>query len=219
MYENIISFSNREDSNSSRRRQGKRRLANLRACKTDLKEEFRPLFKSFDEALEKTNIILSNIQPCHRARTFEAATMQSSFAEAIMRNFGTKAFFGRWKRLILRTEGYCILFKKLNRKGNPMNIKTLNVQGILSQNQVLDLFADSDYNDEPILYFGYQKDRFGLFVNPQLVYIDDGKLVFKINKNDVIIDDVEISPIIANEQPTCSVSPTIKQNHKLKKSN
>lgn len=218
MKENKVSFSDGKDKQSSRRKQGKKRLANFQACKADLHKEFTPLFRSFDEALEKTNAVLSNFQPCHRSRTFEASTMQSSFAEAIMGNFGSKAFFGRWKRLILRTEGYCILFKKLNGKGCPMNIKTLNVQGILSQHQVLDLFADSDYNDEPILYFGYQKDRFGRFVNPQLVYIDDGKVIFKISKADVATD-LSITPALEKKQPSAGVSPTIKNNNNLKKSN
>ncbi len=212
-----VSFSDGKDKQSSRRKQGKRRLANFHACKADLQKEFTLLFRSFDEALEKTNAILSNFQPCHRSRTFEASTMQSSFAEAIMGNFGRKAFFGRWKRLILRTAGYCILFKKLNGKGCPMNIRTINVQGILSQHQVLDLFAESDYNDEPILYFGYQKDRFGRFINPQLVYIDDGKVVFKISKSDVITNTTVIP--LKKDQHLAGVTPKIKNINTLKKSN
>jgi hypothetical protein len=77
-----------------------------------------------------------------------------------------------------------------------MNIKTINVQSILNQNQVLDLFSESDYNDEPILYFGYQKNRFGQFVNPQLIYIDEGDVNFSISEN-----DLEITiPISANKE-------------------
>ena len=113
-----------KDNNLSRRMQGKRRLASESECKVELKKELQLLFNVFYTALDKTNIVLSSFQPSHRSRTFEASVMQSSFAESLSNSFGEKAFYGRYKRLILRTNGYLILFKKLNGKGKPMNIKT-----------------------------------------------------------------------------------------------
>ena len=95
-----------------------------------------------------------------------------------------------------------------------MNIKTINVQSILNQNQVLDLFADSDYNDEPILYFGYQKNRFGDYANPQLIYIDEGQIKFSIYQ-----DDIDTGIYMSNENDkSVGVSPILK-NSKIRKAN
>jgi len=201
----------------SRRMQGKRRLASESECKVELKKELQLLFNVFYTALEKTNTVLSVFQPSHRSRTFEASVMQSSFAESLSNSFGDKAFYGRYKRLILRTNGYLILFKKLNGKGKPMNIKTINVQSILSQNQVLDLFSNSDYNDEPILYFGYQKNRFGQFVNPQLIYIDDGEVNFSIGEKD-IENNISISAKVEVNEIK-EIVPKLKGQISIKKAN
>lgn len=203
-----------KDTNLSRRKQGKRRLATEEACKVELKKELQLLFNTFDKALEKANEAISLFPPHSRSRTLEASIMQSSFAEILMKNFDEKAFFGKYKRLILRTAGYLILFKKLNSKGCPMNIKTMNVQSILNQNQVLDLFSESDYNDEPILYFGYQKNRFGQFVNPQIVYIDDEQIDFTIT-----VSDIEIQMPVNKKNKIEEVSPRLKGDNGLKKAN
>lgn len=203
-----------EDNKSSRRMQGKRVLAVNETCKVELKNEIQLLYKAYEEALTKSSSVLSMLPVHSRSRTLEASVIQSCFAESLIENFPEKAFFGKYRRLILRVNGYLILFKKLNKKGYPMNIKTINVQSILNQNQVLDLFSESDYNDEPILYFGYQKNRFGEYVNPQLIYIDEGEVKFSINETDVQVvlninnrssDDVSIE-----------VKPKLKDNNVLK---
>lgn len=204
-----------EDNNSSRRMQGKRILADYESCKLELTKELNLLFKTFNSALTSTKEELLNFNIRFRSRTLEASIMQSYFAEFLQENFGNKAFYGKYKRLVLRANGYLILFKKLNGKGLPMNIKTINVQSILNQNQVLDLFADTDYNDEPILYFGYQKNRFGDYINPQLIYIDEGEIKFSINQNDM---DSGIYISTGNQKPD-GVSPSLKDNNNIKKAN
>lgn len=97
-----------------------------------------------------------------------------------------------------------------------MNIKTMNVQSILNQSQVLDLFSDSDYNDEPILYFGYQKNRFGQFVNPQIVYIDDEKINFTITASDI---QIHLPVSKENNNKINEISPKLKGDNSLKKAN
>ncbi|MGP1500169.1 MAG: hypothetical protein ACTTJM_00075 [Bergeyella cardium] len=174
-----------EDIKSSRRMQGKRALAVFDTCKIELKMELPRLFRVFGKALEKANNTINKYPPEDRSRCFEASIMQTAFMSELKREFSENVFFGKYKRIILRKNGYIILFKKLNKKGMPMNIKTMNVQHILNQNQTLDLFANSDYNDEPILFFGYQKNRYGDFENPQLVYIDEGEICFNITQNDI----------------------------------
>ena len=195
-----------QSSEFSRRIQGKRLLANSDACKIELKKELRVLFKTFSEAIEKANTLLSEFQPSFRARSLDATVVQSSFAEKLFNNFGESVFWGKYKRLILRVNGYLILFKKLDKKGYPMNIKTLNIQSILNQNQSLDMFAESDYNEDPILYFGYKKDKIGNYVQPQLIYIDEGKIQFSLNEHDI---EIEIN-IDENNAENIGVMPKLK---------
>lgn len=204
-----------EDNNSSRRMQGKRLLADYESCKLELDKELNLLFRTFYSAVTSTKEELLNFNIRFRSRSLEASIMQSFFAEFLQENFGNKAFYGKYKRLIVRANGYLILFKKLNGKGLPMNIRTVNVQSILNQNQVLDLFADTDYNDEPILYFGYQKNRFGDYVNPQLIYIDEGEIKFSISQ-----DNMDSGNYIsnANKNPD-GVSPLLRSNNNIKKAN
>jgi hypothetical protein len=203
-----------EDNKSSRRMQGKRVLAVNETCKVELKNEIQLLYKAYEEALTKSSKVLSMLPVHSRSRTLEASIIQSCFAESLIENFPEKAFFGKYRRLILRVNGYLILFKKLNKKGYPMNIKTVNVQSILNQNQVLDLFSESDYNDEPILYFGYQKNRFGEYVNPQLIYIDEGEVKFSIVETDVQV--VLNITNRSNDDVSIEVKPKLKDNNVLK---
>jgi len=206
-----------EDNTFSRRMQGKRLLADYETCKIELKNVNPLLFKTYMDAIEKTNEALFLFPPHSRSRNLEASIIQSCFAESLITNFSGDAFFGKYRRLILRVNGYLILFKKLNSKGYPMNIKTINVQSILNQSQVLDLFADTDYNDEPILYFGYQKNRFGEFVNPQLIYIDEGDIKFSIAEADMQVQS-SIQNIVPMNGIT-EVKPKLKDNQELKKAN
>ena len=194
--------------------QGKRALADYETSKMELENEIMLLFKTYKSALYSTQQQMLSFKVEFRSRTLEASIMQSFFAEFLQENFGTKAFYGKYKRLILRSNGYLILFKKFNNKGMPMNIKTINVQSILNQNQVLDLFANSDYNDEPILYFGYKKNKYGEYVSPELIYVDEGNIVFSIGIDDM---DSGISLTGTNNTPV-GVSPTIRENN-IKKAN
>lgn len=210
----MVDVLKREDNKSSRRMQGKRVLAVNETCKIELNKEIQFLHKAYEEALAKASLALSMFPLHSRSRTLEASVIQSCFAESLLENFPNKAFFGKYRRLILRVKGYLILFKKLSEKGYPMNIKTLNVQSILNQNQVLDLFSETDYNDEPILYFGYQKNRVGEYVNPQLIYIDEGEIKFTITEADIQVQLSITSTVNKNE--TVEVKPKLKDNQVLK---
>ena len=199
-----------EDNKSSRRMQGKRVLAVNETCKVELKKDIQLLYKAYEEALIKTSKVLSIIPIHSRSRILEASVIQSCFAESLMNNFPNKALYGRYRRLILRLKGYLILFKKLDKKGYPMNTKTKNVQSILNQNLTLDLFSESDYNDEPILYFGYQKNRIGEYVNPKLIYIDEEEIKFTIDEADIqMVLDMPSRNI---ENDAIEVKPKLKEN-------
>lgn len=195
--------------------QGKRHLANVKSCKYDLSNELPLLFNAFKDAVDKTNEALSMFSPQCRSRNLEASIVQSCFADSIMSVFQNKAFFGKHKRLILNINGYLILFKKLNKKGYPMNIRTSNVQSILNQNQVLDLFCNTEYNDDPILYFGYQKNKFGEYTNPQLVYIDEGKIKFSVSNAEIDNKFNKHSDVSIGNQT--QAEPKLKENITIKK--
>lgn len=194
-----------KSTNSDLNRQGKRRIANKDACEFDLKDEISILKRVFQEAARKTNILLNEISPEGRNKNLRSNVMQSCFAEALIREFGEKARYGKYGRLMLSVKGYLILFKKLSKYGTPMNAWTKNVQRISDQQQ-LDLFSTSNYYD-PILFFGYQEDKLGVYGNPQINYIDEGILKFSINlleNGDTVMTEEGIQPI------ETSVGPRLK---------
>src|SRR5690606_23483455 len=127
---------------------------------------------------------------------------------------GEDAFYGRYRRLILKVKGYVILFKKLNSKGMPMNIYTENVRKLSNQEIQLSLFNESKYSESPILYFGYEKNKLGEYTQPRIVYIDENKIKFVIDAEQMgytidLFSEVETSPA------TVKVKPILKD--KLKK--
>lgn len=205
-----------EDSESSRTQQGKRMLADYATCTVDLKGVISKLFGTFNESLNKADRLLTQFPIGSRSRTLEASIIQSCFAECLFKNFPNNAKFGSYKRIVLNINGYLILFKKFDKHGLPMNIKTTNVRAILNQNQGSSLFAGTEYKYEPILYFGYQKSRIGGFENPQLVYIDEGHVIFRISENDQL--SFGFTEGAKNGPSPTEVSPKLR-NKDLKKAN
>lgn len=196
-------------------RRGKRRLANAVACKAELKKDLILLFKTFEQATQKTNDGLTSFSPLFRARTLEAVVLQSSFAEFLFKNFGEqRAFWGKHRRLVLSLNGYLILFKKLDSKGMPMNTKTENVQALLNQNQTLDLFAESGITEDPVLYFGYKKNKFGEYVDPQIVYIDEGEIQFTISESDIDFNTHKVNIPNRKESSSLGVMPKLRDKRK-----
>ncbi|AFM04010.1 hypothetical protein Fleli_1592 [Bernardetia litoralis DSM 6794] len=175
-------------------RQMKRKTADHQKCKNDLKNDFISLMEAFAETLVKTNKVLTNFSLLRRPRSLEATVIQGFFADIVYEKFGEKASLGKYKRFVLRLEGYLVLFKKLDNQGYPMNVKTRANQHILNQSQLLELFPESNYNNLPILFFGYKKNKFGLCVKPQLIYIDNEQVQFVIDESDF---DIEL-PMINN---------------------
>lgn len=206
----MIAILQNEGSEPSRRKQGKRLLANEDTCKKELKNDCLLLLSAYNEAKDKTNQALALFPLKSRGRALEANIMQSFFNEALFNYFSEKVSFGKYKRLILRIKGYLILFKKLDKKGYPMNIKTYNVQSILNQNQALDLYAETNYNDLPILYFGYQKNKIGEYVNPQIVYIDEGEITFTIDESNMQLEIPFNNQENVNNDIQVEVKPKIK---------
>lgn len=165
-------------------RTNKRRIANEKEVKFDLKKELPPLFEAFNEALSLYESEIINTPPIARGRGMEASYLQSKMLQCIQKHFPEKWMFGKYKRFILRVGEYNVLFKKLNKYGKPMNIPTTLVQAISNQ-LTLPLFGSEHSTEDPILFFGYQKDRFGNIINPQLVYLDEDKVKWIITEKDI----------------------------------
>lgn len=201
-------FLNGEDNNSSRQSQGKRRLANYDGCIQDLKAILPDLFEVFNTAAEKTTEKLKDFRPEARSANLEPNILQTCFAEELFSKFKFKASYGKFFRITLRSNGYIILFKKLTNRSKPMNILTKNVQNINNQKQSLSLFAtdDSDYQDEPILFFGYKKNKLNKIIDPQLVYLDEGQVRFTVRESEVAIPltlepEYEVPEILKENMP------------------
>ena len=157
-------------------------------CLFDLKDSSKMLFEAFYKAvsLYEEEIVLT--PPNARCRGHEAVLLNSKIIQCVMEMFPDNSKFGRYKRFIVRLKGYIFFFKKLDNKNLPMNIKTIH-SSLLENQQQGKLFDSSDDGAEPILYFGYNKNRFGEIINPKLVYIDEGKLKWQITEKDIEEDN------------------------------
>ena len=127
-------------------RQNKRRIATIKGAKFDLKSELPLMFKAFKEAYELYESEIIKTPPEARARGYEASLLNSKMIQCIQKYFPNHWKFGKYKRFTLRTNGYIILFKKLDKYDKPMNIKTKYA----FQNNLL-LSISSEHNKDTIL--------------------------------------------------------------------
>lgn len=162
----------------------KRRLASEMGCKKDLENELPKLFEAFKMAFTDYEREVVQTPPSARARGFEASLLNSKMINSVQTVFPREWKFGKYKRFTLRVNGYIVLFKKLNSKDKPMNIKTNSVSAISNQLS-MSLFDESTFTTEPILFFGYRKDRLGQITDPKLVYIDENKVQWTITEDEV----------------------------------
>jgi hypothetical protein len=170
-----------EDTNNSRKKQGKRALANSEGTLLDLNLEAKKLFKAFYDAKDDVNNSLALIPVQYRLGSTQAQLLQCFLAKNLEKYFPNNFRRGKNSRLIIYLNGYVILFKKLNSKGYPMNIKTETVDAISNQSLTLNLFENDGY--EPILYFGYEVNRVGDLINPRIIYIDDNVIKFTLSED------------------------------------
>lgn len=175
--------------NPAKNRQGKRREVNKEECLFDLKKDLPKMFLAFNRAVKLYNKTMIDIPLESRIRV-EAPMLNTRIVQCIQEVFPSKWKFGKYKRFILSINGYLILFKKLNAKSKPMNIQTKHVNTISNQ-LALSLFEDDYSFLEPILFFGYKKDRQGEIISPQLVYIDEDMVKWVITENEVSVIEMK----------------------------
>lgn len=190
-------------------RQDKRRIATIKGAKFDLKSELPLMFKAFKEAYELYESEIIKTPPEARARGYEASLLNSKMIQCIQKYFPNHWKFGKYKRFTLRTNGYIILFKKLDKYDKPMNIKTKSVEAISNQLS-LPLFNDTNFVEEPILFFGYKKNRFGIISDPKLVYVDEERVKWVVTVDDINIDNI----IDMTNKPQKAATPLIRERKK-----
>lgn len=202
---------NNNSNSSQSRSNSKRRLALKKTCKIELKKELNSMFEAFADACANYEAELRLTPPESRARGFEASLLNSKMIQSIRSHFPNSCRFGRYKRFILNVKGYIILFKKLNSKGLPMNIKT-RTSGAITKQLSLSLFGPDTYVADPILFFGYQKNKFGQILSPKLVYVDEDKVRWTITYEDLSRQTKQISRQEIKDYPM----PKLKKNQQKK---
>lgn len=187
----------------------RKRVINAKECEYDLRESLEKLFIVFWNAVRNYEKEILQTPFEARCRGFEASLLNSKLIQSVQSAFKDNWAFGKYKRFMLRINGYIMLFKKLNGKDMPMNIPTRFSSSIQNQEQG-HLFDMYDDGTEPILFFGYNKSRFGEIINPKLVYIDENKVKWTILEHDIFVTTTAM-----DVQPT--VTPlSVRQNIKKK---
>ena len=182
----------------------RRRLATLEGCKVDLSEHLEMMFRCFYEALSNYSVEVQQTPVEARVRAFEASLLNSKIVASIQKHFPKKWKFGKYKRFILRINRYIVLFKKLNNSDRPMNIKTKNVENISSQYS-LPLFSADNYVEDPILFFGYKKNKYGDIHDPKFVYIDEDQVKWTLTQNDIDDGSINLS-VVEPDKPLATPS-------------
>lgn len=179
----------------------KRRLASFEVTQVDLKKELPLLFKAFHKAVIDFEREISLTPKEARATGLEASLLNSKVRYHIQQSFPENWKLCKYKRFVLRINGYNILIKKLNNQDLPMNIKTNNSEAINYQLS-LPLFDMLDVV-EPIIYFGYRKDRFGGIINPKLVYVDEGNVRWTMTEDQLIqtTEPITVRIFSGNSEP------------------
>lgn len=104
------------------------------------------------------------------------AKITDSFIEAFPEN----AIVGKYRRIIFRyvdKDRKCqLIIKKLSKSSRPSYISTRLSNTILMQGQCELFDGDENAKREPLLIFGYTKDRYGNLTDPRIVYFDENPI-------------------------------------------
>lgn len=139
-----------------------------------LKAMAQGLFAAYYAALEKFNAeVLQTATPSAR-RKLEPSLLHAKMVDAFAAAMPDNWEVGKYGRFIIRYDGVQIIIKKLSGENKPAYVPTILSGKILSQVQT-DLFpGDVSAKAEPVLIFGYTRDRLGQYVDPRIVYYNDG---------------------------------------------
>lgn len=178
-------------------KQKRKRIISAKECEIELGSILTKLFEAYEDAVKQYNKEIVLTPPEARMRGFEAHLLNVKIVQSIQKYFCRDWKTGKYGRFMLYVKGYIILFKKLDKNDMPMNIRTKMTDSIGNQLQGR-LFQDDEAPTAPILFFGYKKNQFGELVDPKLVYIDENKVKWAINK-----------PATEGLKPTVVLKPSV----------
>jgi hypothetical protein len=134
------------------------------------------IFSAFDEALDKYNVEIQQTSPLARTR-LDSPLLHAKITDSFIATFPENTIIGKYRRIIFRYVGNgnkCqLIIKKLSKSSRPSYISTRLSNTILSQGQCELFDGEESAKREPLLIFGYTKDRFGNLTNPRIVYFDE----------------------------------------------
>ena len=183
----------------------RKRVINPKECQYDMKEDLRYIFDAYHEAVKLYNSETALTPVEYRVRNFDATYFNSKMMQCLGKAFGTDLKTGKYKRRFLYKDGYIVLFKKLDSKGMPMNVKTKLSKSIENQLEG-NLFNDDEDGSSPIIFFGYSKSRFGEIVHPKIIYIDEGVVKWTITEDMINVRKEINTNYVAPQQPIGGVS-------------
>ena len=174
----------------------------------------RQFFTAFHKAKDLFKKAMSKYPPDSRSRGFEASTFQTCIIGELQKAFPSDWKFWKYKRFALSMKGYSFLIKKLDKKEMPMNIRTKANNSIL--NQVQTLIFDPTVYENPIIFFGWQKSKFGELMAPHFVYIDKEKIQWRFYEEELTSVTIPTIPVPNSND---RLLPKVKERSKKKKAN
>lgn len=196
-----------KDSETNKRK----RVISAKECEIELGSILTRLFEAYENAVKQYNKEIVLTPPEARIRGFEAHLLNVKIVQSIQKYFSSDWKTGKYGRFMLYVKGYVILFKKLNKNDMPMNIPTKMTDSIENQLQGR-LFQGDEDPTAPILFFGYKKNQFGELVDPKLVYIDENRVKWAINKPATEL----LKPVVLKPSVPAAASVSLKVTNKTK---
>lgn len=195
---------------------GKRkRLINAKECQFDMKEPLILIFNAYHKAVELYNSEIRLTNPQDRVRGMEASYFNAKLMQCLREVFPNNLKRGKYGRMFLYSNEYIVLFKKLDKNGKPMNIRTKLSSSIENQLQG-NLFGNEEDGTSPIIFFGYSKSPIGEMIRPRIVYIDEECIKWTIEEKDILPQkEATLFPVQTLEEAHASVKPHLKVKKKV----
>ena len=186
----------------------KRKFLTKGNCLKKISDNLHDVFTAYSNAVDKFNKEIRQTIPEARTR-LSASLLNAKMTESFIQTFPSNWRMGKYNRVIFRFDGVQLIIKKLDKTDKPSSIPTKFWASISNQEQ-LSLFKDNTEIEEPILIFGYTKDRMGQIDNPRIIFYDGEK------KWSITREDVKLKPMAKKTSTNVDVSiKTEKRKRKI----
>lgn len=193
----------------------RKRLINAKKCQFDMQEPLVLIFNAYHKAVELYNSEIRLTNPQDRVRGMEASYFNAKLMQCLREVFPYNLKRGKYGRMFLYSNEYIVLFKKLDKNGKPMNIRTKLSSSIENQLQG-NLFGNEEDGTSPIIFFGYSKSPIGEMIRPRIVYIDEECIKWTIEEKDIFPQkEAILFSVHTPEEAHVSVKPHLKVKKKV----